>query len=271
MLKINYNNAFRIALLSAVLGLIMIFIPWNSIDDFHFGNYKFDIDSYANLGTFVGGISAPFLSFSAFILLYMTFMSQKKELEETRVIFKNQSDTLEKQQFETTFFNLLNLHHQIVNNIELSIIKNKIGAQFGESEIIEKTEGRDCFKIFFVKYSEIYKNTEKDDKYKNMIETSYEKLFDEYQSYLSHYFRNLYHIYKLIANSEITDKKNYSSILRAQLSSYELLLLFYNGQSKIGAKFKILIEEFGILKNINEKALIQIQHINLYNSSAFGK
>ncbi|MEH7328788.1 putative phage abortive infection protein, partial [Priestia megaterium] len=66
------------------------------------------------------------------------------------------------------------------------------------------------------------------------------------------YYRNLYRIVKLIQeidfdseNSKANEleKRKYRGILRAQLSSIELLMLFYNvNYSKKGEKFKALLE-----------------------------
>ena len=92
----------------------------------------------------------------------------------------------------------------------------------------------------------------------------------EHQADTGHYFRNLYNIMKFIKNSTITNKKLYTNIIRAQLSSYELVLLFYNCLSEVGnQKFKPLVEEFALLKNMDFKDLIDPEHEHLYESSAY--
>ena len=51
-------------------------------------------------------------------------------------------------------------------------------------------------------------------------------------------------------------KYEYTKILRATLSRYELVLLFYNGLSLFGKdKLKPLIEKYSMLNNINEDLL----------------
>jgi hypothetical protein len=47
----------------------------------------------------------------------------------------------------------------------------------------------------------------------------YETVFDEQPEVLGHYFRNLYHIIKFVDESRVTDKKRYTSIVRAQLNA----------------------------------------------------
>ena len=61
-------------------------------------------------------------------------------------------------------------------------------------------------------------------------------------TYLGTINRNLYRIVKFINESKLINndlKKEYRGILRAQLSSYELMMLFYNvSYSEKGKKFK---------------------------------
>ena len=98
------------------------------------------------------------------------------------------------------------------------------------------------------------------------------------QTDFGHYFRNLYRIVKLVhenefytyeelggkssINSNEYNAKNfemryrYISMLRAQLSDYELLWLFYNCLSDNGSeKFKPLVEEYSLLKNMPKNKL----------------
>ncbi|WP_462394110.1 putative phage abortive infection protein [Alistipes indistinctus] len=77
-----------------------------------------------------------------------------------------------------------------------------------------------------------------------------------------HYFRHLYRILKHIDNAEFLDKKDditerykYAANLRATLSPYELIMLFYNGLSERGEKLKPLLERYAMLKNIRKDLL----------------
>lgn len=99
---------------------------------------------------------------------------------------------------------------------------------------------------------------------------SYEDFFSKYQDELGHYFRTLYHIIKFVKTSDVEDKRRYTSLVRAQLSCFELLFLFYNGLSSYGReKFKPLIEEFGMLENMNTDLLLLPKHKELYPPKAF--
>jgi hypothetical protein len=105
------------------------------------------------------------------------------------------------------------------------------------------------------------------------ITDAFGKLYDEYGYLLGHYYRNLYRIIKSIHEIEIKDfdKKYYAKLVRAQLSEYEVLLLFYNCIWIGDNKFKILIEEYELLKGINyDKLIDRDRHQNLYLKTAFG-
>ncbi|MGF9811406.1 putative phage abortive infection protein [Bacillus toyonensis] len=90
-----------------------------------------------------------------------------------------------------------------------------------------------------------------DDTLKEIKQDTYEKLYKRHEKIIGHYYRNLYRIVKLIQNNTFDneseerdneEKRMYRGILRAQLSSFELLMLFYNiAYSEKGKKFKELI------------------------------
>ncbi|KJF45771.1 putative phage abortive infection protein, partial [Bacillus altitudinis] len=73
----------------------------------------------------------------------------------------------------------------------------------------------------------------------------------EHEEQIGHYYRHLYRIIKFIQDEHFSnnfienekEKKKYRGILRAQLSSMELLMLFYNVvYSEKGEKFKDILK-----------------------------
>lgn len=79
--------------------------------------------------------------------------------------------------------------------------------------------------------------------------------FNGNQSRLSHYFRHLYQTVKFVDSSTyLTDSEKYFYIktLRAQLSTHEQLILFYNSLSILGKKWAEgpnLITKYNLIKN----------------------
>ena len=269
------ENGVILAFSLLILGILLIFFPYDILHGLKIGKFVVKIEDYDKLGDFINGVTTPLLSISAFILLYMTYRSQSEELEQTREVMKNQSLILDKQQFETTFFNLLNLHHQIVNNIDLRSHNyfSSLTKVVRSSNETTKS-GRDCFVSFYWGFKNMYnavrkKHTDMDEL--NLIISAYSQYYKRHQSDLGHYFRNLYHIVKFVDQSSIKNKSDYTSLIRAQLSSHELLMLFYNCLTTYGSKFKPLIEDYHLLKNMPIEDLLNENHKSLYSKSAFQK
>jgi hypothetical protein len=248
-----------------------------------YGIYKYlypisDELTLNELGDYFAGSVASVWSLAGLFFIYVAFLGQKQQLlnqqiellfsqaevRATRIELKGQKEqlieqnnTLKLQKFENTFFQLLKNHNDIVNSIDLRIQRSgRITAQ-----------GRDCFKSF---YERIKGKIKKNDLRDSI--NAYMDYYKEQQSDLGHYYRNMYQILKFIKESDFIDNaKRYSNILRAQLSSFELVLLFYNCLGPYGkVKFKPLIEEFAFLKNINVDLLFDKSHIIAYEKSAFG-
>ena len=201
---------------------------------------------------------------------------QNTEAKASNEYFNQQNETLKAQQADTTFFNMLNLHNEIIKNIDIRrTSKNYLGVGLGarikDTEERHTEYGRDCFKFFYTMYKKHYnKNKEIINTIKRITEAQNE-LYKSYQNDLGHYFRYLYNFIKFVDSSEIKDKHRYTNIIRAQLSSHELLMLFYNCLSNYGnEKFKPLIEKYHLLKNIPDD-LIDKNHEDLYAKAAFNK
>lgn len=237
---------------------------------------KINSTKYGDYGSFISGAVGTFWTLVSVILFYLTLRLQRKELalqrdelELTRVEISGQKDqmikqneTLSHQQFENTFFQLVNVHTNIVNSIDLR-------SKTDYSKVI--SEGRDCFKIFYNRLESSIKEVE--DPHLASLETTltcYDKFFSNNEHNLGHYFRNLYHIIKFVDRSNVIDKKTYTNFVRAQLSTNEHNIFFYNGLTDIGSeKFKPLIEKYALLKNMNTDLVFNKLHLKAYSGEAF--
>jgi hypothetical protein len=243
-------------------------------------------DNRGTLGDMFGTINALF-SGLAFAGIIFTILLQRKELKlqrdelkSTRKEFIIQNKTLKAQRFENTFFGLINLHNKIVNDFDY-----KIGDDYKRP--VEIKSGRD---VFYEAYRELRNELSKTEVPLNL---SYLRMYGKHNTDFGHYFRNLYRTFKIIdetefvsiqeIDDEIENKENeydeqnfkqqykYTSILRAQLSDYELFLLFYNCQSRLGIKFKPLVEKYSLLKTMPKHLIEHKEHWNLFDKNAFGK
>ncbi|MBI5470976.1 MAG: putative phage abortive infection protein [Ignavibacteriae bacterium] len=228
----------------------------------------------AGLGDYLGGSVASLWSLAGLFLIYLAFLGQRlqllgqqeelilnrQELQATRREFEQQNATLRKQNFENTFFHLLKLHQDNVQSLRVPSL--------GQNYV-----GQAAFKGLYHQFATHHKsaNVPDADGHKKKILTAYRNFFAAYQSEVGHYFRGLYNIIKIINLSELTDgeKRIYANLVRAQLSSDELLLLFYNCLSEVGEKFYPLAEEYNLLKTTPTRQLLDKQHKDLYPQTTF--
>ncbi len=241
-----------------------------------------NIEKSAQFGDTFGGLNAIFsgLAFGGVILtIYLQrneLALQRHELKLTRKEFATQNETLKSQRFENTFFKMVSLHHEIIDKLEI-----QEEALFSEEET--KYEKRRVFKYCKSQLTRILfdrKSSEKinDDTTEieivtyidHHIKSAYTVFFKSKTNHLlSHYFRNLYHIFKYIYNSEL-DKKSqrfYASLVRAQLSADELYMLFYNGLcSGYGyPNFLFYIKEYNLFDNFDYLGSTPTEHQVVYN------
>ena len=192
----------------------------------------------------------------------------RKEMEEQTAEFEKQNETLKIQRFENTFFNMLSQFQEVVNNLKIS--KNYFGG-----------EGRACFENTYVQNVTIEQSMN-DMAYKSISSIilmygleGYKK--SDWPKQFDHYFRLFYRILKFVHESKvITDfdeKYEYTAMLRAMLSRYELVWLYYNGLSYGAQKLKPLIERYAMLNNLRRELLVKGKVIGFgeYKDSAFKK
>ncbi len=287
----NSKILLVIGVLFFILGIVLFL--WKETISF---DGPINAEKVSQFGDAIGGIIGSLWSLAGVILFYVAltdqrtdiqinrqalnaqvealnqqikeFELQRFELEETRKIFEEQSKTLKNQRFENTFFQLLSLHHELVDKLKFSKAGRRTeNNQFESREMLmEACEDlnkliKDQNKVFNRnEYIQIISepNLPKD-KYEAEVRigSAYSEFyFNAYKQTLSHYYRNVYHIFKFIYISDLIkkdDKQFYASLMRAQLSSEEQFLILYNSLIKdLGyPNFLFLIKEFDILQNFD--------------------
>ncbi|MCY4026056.1 MAG: putative phage abortive infection protein [Acidobacteria bacterium] len=92
---------------------------------------------------------------------------------------------------------------------------------------------------------------------------------------VGHYFRNFYRVLKYVHETTLIDAENkasYTGVLRAQLSSHELVLLFYGTLHSVGEELKPLVEQYFIFDNLEFNRLYDpASEVPLYAESAYGQ
>lgn len=241
---------------------------------------KIALKSFLEFSMLFGLFALSTWILAGLFFVYISFLGQKQHIMSTQIEtkfneielkttsiehevlkhrFNQLHDSIKQERFESTFFQLLSVHNVIVNSLDIIKISDN-------ESIIAK--GRDCFSTLYQQFLQkirfVYdSNLEK-------ILGHYDEFYSENQADLGHYFGNLYHIVKFVDTSDIDDKAKYINFIRAQLSSYELGLMFYHGLSKQGTEsFRPLIERYSLLKNIPKTLIIDASHFRNYNPTAY--
>lgn len=234
-------------------------------------------------GDFFGGVLNPILTFITFMALLMTIIIQQNELKETKKVFEGQEKALDdqhkemiKQTFDNKFFKMLNQLNDISSSFAGT--RNNFSELFDnfENHLVKAYKGNDNIKITNL----------------NFFYNGFQTFNDSYDTSFKYYYINLYQVLKYIDGEieDITEAKKYTNIVRAKLSKFETLLLFYNAIGVIkynGTKYKHLVEKYALFEhlkytdfnvNIHKDGTFRRQKlctINLllteYDISAYGK
>lgn len=249
----------RVTLIGVAVGVLLIMV----VIFFYAVTHDWEKQGLGTLGDFLGGTLNPILTFLTFVGLIVTILLQQRELhdakaESTKMEIEREKDRLraEKQQFEATFFQMLNYHSSIVNSIDVHRSSTK-----------GTLTGRECFKYFNDELLSNYNKVHHQDELQR-AKSAYEGLWAIFQKDLGHYFRFLYNLIRFVNQSNFP-KTKYIRIVRAQLSDFEMVILFYNVIATDRKRFKEYIEFFTLFDNLPKENLLNRDHAEYYERSAF--
>lgn len=287
-LGMNINMWEAAGFVFLVLGVLLLIFTLVQMKFAIFFNVEHDTN-FGNLGQYIEGFVGSLWNMASIMLFYAALKYQKDELSqqgdhlaqqlnefhEQTEQQKRQNVTLEEQKVETTFFQMLRFHNEIIPAIEMEVNKYGLPSKDDPEQNI-KIAGRKCFveyfknyKIYFNSYLEDYMSEEITEEVTyELINRSYDSFFEEYQSDLGHYFRNLLNLIRFVDTHDVPNKKFYIDLVRSQLSNYELLLLFFHCLSHNGNEFKPLIEKYAILASLPDDEIINLTR-ELYAPTAF--
>lgn len=290
---------FLVLLVSFILIGVLIFLYLPQI--LNFTNVNAIVDAITELklnefGDFVGGTLNPLLSFLTLIILLRTFSMQKteldlqrEELQDTKELLRLQTQTQVRQQFESTFFALLNVHNQILSEITENPIPRKTDST--DKEIFNNTDAKSIDSvnkkqdeinnksklekmIFDVNY---FYDDEGRFKENKSLETAYDEL-EIYAVYQTNYFHILFELLKYIHKLNLEqDELVYARIIRATLKNSVLRLLVIYAH-KNNEEYRKLIERYSIFENASFNPQIAdddefpavSEAVKFYDKKAFG-
>lgn len=263
--------------------LCLIFLPYSKEARGTFGDQFGAVNALFSGLAFAGLIYTIMLQRKDLKLQRQDLKLQRKELELTRkemeeqtAEFEKQNETLKIQRFENTFFNMLSQFQEVVNSLSVTA---KV-----KGEIVD-LDGREIFQKLFERAVIYIPNPQREGEFVGIrgMKAVLERhglegyMNSEDPTLFDHYFGLFYRILKFVRTSTLItrfeDEYEYTSILRATLSRYELVWLFYNGLTYGEEKLKPLIERYAMLKNLRTELLANCSEVDngVYAPSAYTK
>lgn len=211
----KYKILCVLLIVCALLYIVLQIGSWLFIKNPNeFGDTAGWINGIFSAMAFAGVIYAIFMQRDELELQRVELIETRNELSAQREEFRIQNDTLKRQRFENTFFNMLQIQQQITDNITFSYTINKenFGWQSDHSkphysEVKVECSGREVFRTAFEEAPH-YASEDDNASYSGMRWlldaegiAGYENSFTP--SYFDHYFRHLYRMLKFVAISQL--------------------------------------------------------------------
>lgn len=207
------------------------------------------------IGDTIGGITAPFIGFGGSILVYLALKAQIDANNKIQQQFDEQKKIDYKQNFESIFFNMLNIHHDIVKNIDYNLID--LISPFSQLNTYSSREITEFNKII-----NIQRNLQSRDVFKHTLFALYRlikedlKLITEEENISkipNQNFRVVYYIKDKIKNFEqIFPTHELKSLNQSKLTRFQSIydFVYFKLSTDFGHYFRNL---YRIIKMVDEK------------------
>jgi hypothetical protein len=222
------------------------------------GPFATDTGTWGEFGDYFGGVLNPLFGLGGFLALLYTVHLQSNELRANAESARSQLDLMQYQRFEDTYFRLLGLYNEVVQSLSISVGPSSRYS----GETAHTYTGRECLRAIHERLLTDYMNKAARGDIASTaldgIEIEYKEFYDQHGHLVGHYFRTIYNAIKFVDRSHLsaTEKKAYTNILRAQLSKFELGLLFYNVASTYGRDRMLpYVKQYHLLKHLEDGVL----------------
>jgi hypothetical protein len=266
----------------ALYAIVIVFI----INIFSIGK-----SGFGEWGDFFGGVLNPILTFLTFMGLLITIILQQSELKQSREEFKGQKESLENQEFDNKFFQMLNLlnniNDRLVVNIKKEDLKGKDVFEYLKEKLYHNINTQYTQHLY---ENSLYNEFEENVKYNSLYEDKFSYFKNEFNEFnnkydttFKYYFINLYQILKYIDTycHNTKEAKEYTNMIRAQLTKNALILLAYNAigvQNFTTNQYQLLVEKYEFFEHLRyddfceNSNIIEIVNSILaqYDDKAFG-
>lgn len=292
----------KIIIAIALILLICCVVPFAYFLNFGHFDISDKPENWSVFGDYIGGLLNPILSFSAFVGVLITIFLQRsqviqtqsqldmtrEELELTRVELKRsadaqvqQIDSVNLQNFESTFFNLMSrFEAQVAHIVRVYLKENvekdkNVPSSFSTDRDIRYC-GFEHLRYELYKFQKYYSSEEYGGE--NPERCGSEEAFSgmtfvgTFSIVLENYFMHLKFLTDFIEESKIEDKRKYYRVLFSELTNGELIFVFYQILfSTEMNSLKVKVEEYALFEYIGYKGLIDdALDLEKYSLSAYG-
>lgn len=185
------------------------------------------VDWFSAYGSFVGGLTTPIFSLFTLIMVLVSHFCQRvdagkasEEREENKKVIDAQLDSVKQQQFESTFFSLLDIHNNLLSKIteidkdNLSLAEQKICC------VLEFPMDYDAPDEFDQRYSYYAKYRKVADGIKSI------KFLDD--PHLKLYLMGLLQLLIFIDRAEETSQQSYCDIVKSMVPNEVLHIVMFS-------------------------------------------
>lgn len=246
------NRIVNLALIAALTSLLVVIGLY--------ATYFYQIpiaengSAWGQFGDYIGGVLNPIFGFLGLIALLYTLKQNEKalnlsaselaltrdELKKSAAALDGQKQILDIQTFEQSYFNFLNLLNERIESFK----NDKYSGRTAMSKTLNSL-------LDFI-------NSKMGENFYTIDSGEYDRLYASFISRagIKPYYILIYNLLKYIDESQMTNKSFYTKILRAQLSTQELLLIFYHSISVFGRNdFLILVKKYNLLKHLEREKI----------------
>ncbi|UZE31143.1 putative phage abortive infection protein [Pseudomonas asplenii] len=186
------------------------------------GDYLIDHAAWGQFGDFFGGTLNPILAMLSLFAILGALVIQSRELSHSTSALREQSEYLNLQAFENTFFSMVHLYNENVKTLDLEDTEDKE----------EYSQGRGAFRLLLLRLegnyesAKKYHSTGRDER--EIISHAYKIFLADNDRFIGHYIGSLKSIIEFIEARRPSNREQYYSIVNAQLSANERTLVFYH-------------------------------------------
>jgi uncharacterized membrane protein len=226
-------------------------------------------EDWGVFGDYLGGVLGPILAFASFIVVLVS-------LYESRIQAADERRARGIETVMTAFTRLIDRIGEIVHDLHYERTRVMPVGLASASAAVDEVRGREAFRAMFQHalkspYLAGMHEAPNVERYAALMK----KLDADWGYELGVYYRLINHLFTFIdlADLPLEERTRLANFARAQLSSYELSMLFYNGLWGDGrATFKPLAEKYGLFKHLRPEHMLDPRDLTpgtLYSEAAF--